>query len=109
MSKKISTYKEFWPYYLGEHTNLVCRRLHFSGTTFAVITLVLFLVTKSPIFIALSILGGYGAAWVGHFLFEKNKPATFKYPLWSFYSDIRMYLLWLSGDLGKELKLNGVG
>ncbi|MBL4666284.1 MAG: DUF962 domain-containing protein [Sneathiella sp.] len=108
MSNKISTYKEFWPFYLGEHKSLACRRLHFCGTTFAVITLVLFLVTKLPYFILLSVIGGYGGAWVGHFFFAKNKPATFHHPLWSLYSDFRMYVLWLSGNLGKEMKLYSV-
>jgi len=108
MPKRFSTYKEFWPYYLGEHSNPVCRLLHYGGTTLALVILVVFLVTQSPAYIAASVLCGYGPAWIGHFFIEKNRPATFDYPFWSLISDFRMYLLWLSGNIGKELKLYSV-
>ena len=108
MPNKISTYKEFWPYYLGEHSNPICRWLHYGGTTLALITFTLLLITKSPIYIPIVLICGYGPAWAGHFFIEKNRPATFDYPMWSLISDFRMYLMWLSGNLGKELKLYSV-
>ncbi len=103
MTEKISTYREFWPYYLQEHSNPICRRLHYVGSTAALIFLVIFLITKAPVIIPVALLCGYGPAWAGHFLIEKNRPATFTYPIWSLISDFRMYFLWMTGHLNKEL------
>ncbi len=108
MGDKVSTYKEFWPYYLRQHSNSLCRGLHFAGTTLAIVNLALFLVTGSPLFLLTSLVCGYGPAWIGHFFIEKNRPATFKYPLWSLISDFRMYFMWLNGSLGRELKFSAV-
>jgi len=88
MEKEYKTLKEFYPYYLTEHSNTTCRTLHFAGTTLVFILL----------FIAAFIVG-YGFAWVGHFFFEKNKPATFKYPLYSFVCDFLMYFDLLLGKI----------
>jgi hypothetical protein len=91
MQKKYSTLKEFYPFYLSEHSNSTSRILHFIGTGL-VITLVLYLVvSQNWNLIYLLPLVGYGFAWIGHFFFEKNKPATVQYPLYSFCSDFILF------------------
>ncbi len=97
MEKKYQSLKEFYPFYLSEHTNLTCRRLHFFGTTLVFIFLGLFLYTLNFGYFLLIPISGYGFAWIGHFFFEKNKPATFQYPLYSFCSDFIMYWDILNG------------
>ena len=97
MSKRIQTLKEFYPYYLSEHKNGVCRLLHFIGTTLFFIFLMGAFLFHSMWFIAACPVVGYGFAWVGHFFFEKNKPATFKYPLFSLASDFILYFEILNG------------
>jgi len=104
MADKMSIYAEFWPYYLGEHSNPLCRKLHFIGTTLALIAFTAFVITGEAIYLLLALFCGYALAWTGHFFVEKNRPATFKYPLWSLISDFRMYFLWISGNLDKDLK-----
>ena len=84
-------FSDFYPFYLGEHSNCTCRRLHFVGSTLVLATFLALLVTGRWGFWFLLPLFGYGFAWVGHFVFEKNKPASFKRPLWSFMGDWRMY------------------
>lgn len=108
MTKKIETYGEFWPYYPREHSSPLCRRLHFAGTTAALVSLVLFLLTYDLFLIPVIFATGYGPAWISHFFIEKNRPATFQYPAWSLVSDFRMYFLWLRGELSKELKVVNV-
>ena len=87
-----SSFKDFYPFYLGEHANLICRRLHFIGTSGIVIVVALVIAQVLPVvwLWAIPILG-YGFAWIGHFFFEKNRPATFKYPFYSFLGDWVMY------------------
>lgn len=87
---KIQTYKEFWPYYLAEHSKPMTKLLHLVGTLVATSILVWSIATRHWYYIAAATVIGYGFAWVSHFFVEKNKPATFKYPLWSFISDYRM-------------------
>lgn len=89
--KKFSSFSEFYPYYLSEHANLTCRRLHFVGSTLVLLVLVYAFATKNWAWLWLLPVIGYGFAWVGHFFFEKNKPATFKYPLFSLMGDWVMY------------------
>ena len=89
--KSIKSFAEFYPLYLREHSNRTCRRLHFVGSTLALSCLALLLVTGEPAFGLAALLCGYGFAWVGHFVFEKNKPASFKRPLYSFMGDWVMY------------------
>ncbi|MCP4915138.1 MAG: DUF962 domain-containing protein [Oligoflexia bacterium] len=91
MKKEFTSFKEFYPYYLEEHSNIVCRVLHYIGTTLVLLVLGYSIFTAQYKFIALAPLCGYGFAWIGHFFFEKNKPATFKYPLYSFMGDWVMY------------------
>ena len=99
MSERIKTYGEFWPFYLNEHRSPINRVLHFIGTAGTLVILTLAIVLSSPILLIGVPLFGYGFAWAGHFVFEKNRPATFKYPLWSLISDYRMFFELLIGRL----------
>jgi hypothetical protein len=95
------TFEEFWPYYVSQHMNPTCRRLHVTGTLLA-----LGCVAASPAFPPLLLAApvvGYGMSWVGHYVFEKNKPATFHNPLWSLRGDFRMLRLTLTGMMEREL------
>ena len=95
MKPRLASYEEFWPFYVSQHRDPTCRRLHFVGTTLVLASFVAG-VLVSPLFFLAAPLAGYGFAWVGHFAFEKNRPATFTYPLWSLRGDFRMYrLMWL--------------
>ena len=89
--KAFTSFAEFYPYYLGEHSNRTCRRLHFLGSTVALVCLGLLLATGRPQYLLYGLLAVYGCAWVGHFVFEKNRPATFKRPLYSAMGDWVMY------------------
>lgn len=83
-------FDEFYPFYLGEHADRTSRRLHVVGTVLALGQSAGALVTLQPWLLLTGLLVGYGFAWVGHFFFEKNTPATFKHPLWSLRGDLRM-------------------
>ena len=95
-----SSFKDFYPFYLGEHANLICRRLHFIGTSGVVVIAALVITQVLPLvwLWAIPVLG-YGFAWVGHFFFEKNRPATFKYPFYSLLGDWVMYRDMLTGKI----------
>ena len=82
---------EFYPFYIGEHQNLICRRLHFVGSSLVLGCMAAGFSTGQWFWFPIALLCGYGFAWIGHFFFEKNKPATFKYPFYSFISDWIMY------------------
>lgn len=99
MSEGFRSFSDFYPYYLGEHSNRICRRLHFVGSTLVLATLATAIATGNWWMLLLMPLFGYGFAWVGHFVFEKNKPATFKYPLFSLMADWVMYKDILTGKL----------
>lgn len=98
VSKKIQTLKEFYPYYLSEHQNPTCRKLHFVGTGLVLMLLLISLLTFKPMLLLLIPIIGYGFAWVGHFFFEKNKPATFQYPLFSLASDFILFFDLIRGS-----------
>ena len=89
--KAMRSFAEFYPFYLGEHRNTTCRRLHFAGSTLGLMCLAYALATQRWGFVLVGLLCGYAFAWVGHFGFEKNKPASFKRPLYSFMGDWVMY------------------
>ena len=84
---RFTSFAEFYPYYLQEHSNDVCRRLHYVGSLLVLSILGYALFTQQWLWLLALPFAGYGFAWVGHFVFEKNKPATFKYPLYSFMGD----------------------
>lgn len=100
--ERIETYPEFYKFYLGEHSNKTCRLLHVIGTTIVLALTLTAIYHQQPILFLYVPLAGYGFAWVGHFFFEKNKPATFKYPLWSLKSDFKMYFDIISGQIGLD-------
>jgi hypothetical protein len=89
--QSLRSFAEFYPFYLGEHRNRTCRRLHFAGSTLSLACLGALVATGNAWFVAAALASGYGFAWIGHFVFEKNRPASFKRPLWSFLGDWRMY------------------
>jgi hypothetical protein len=89
--KQFSSFREFYPFYLSEHANRTCRRLHFVGTSLVIACLVALAVTRNPWWILAALFCGYGFAWIGHFFFEHNRPATFKHPIYSFIGDWAMY------------------
>lgn len=107
MTARLTTYRQFWPYYLREHARPQTRRLHFLGTTLAILCLVAAIVLAEPWLLLGALVSGYLFAWLGHFFVEKNRPATFRYPLWSLISDFRMYFMWLAGRLDPELRRAG--
>ena len=88
---RIRTFADFYPFYLSEHANRVSRRLHFVGTSIALALLIAALITQVWWLILVALVQGYAFAWVGHFFFEHNRPATFKYPGFSFVGDWRMW------------------
>lgn len=88
---RFESFAEFYPFYLGEHANRTCRRLHFIGTTLGLLCFIQAALHGRPSLILLGLVLGYGFAWVGHFGFEKNKPASFKQPLYSFMGDWKMW------------------
>ncbi|MGA2550439.1 MAG: Mpo1-like protein [Burkholderiaceae bacterium] len=93
---RYSRFADFYPFYLTEHQNRVCRRLHFVGSSAFLVCVALALVTKSAWPLAAGIILAYGCAWIGHFAFEKNRPASFKQPLFSLMGDWVMYRdIWL--------------
>tara|TARA_B110000091_G_C13809844_1_gene474462 strand:+ start:1718 stop:2035 length:318 start_codon:yes stop_codon:yes gene_type:complete len=96
---EFNSFAEFYPYYLSEHQNLTCRRLHFVGSTLILILLTYALITKQWTLLWFVPVLGYGFAWAGHFFFEHNKPATFKYPFYSLLGDWVMFKDMLVGNI----------
>ena len=98
--KRYTSLKEFYPYYLSEHQNTTSRVLHFTGTgLLLIVVIVAVLLGKYSWLLAVPVIG-YGFAWVGHFFFERNKPATFKYPFYSLASDFKLFFVILTGEEG---------
>lgn len=94
-----ASFEEFYPFYLSQHQDKTCRRLHFAGSTLGLVGLGASVVTGKKRYLAAGIVAGYGCAWVGHFFFEGNKPATFKHPVYSFMGDWVMYKDMLTGKI----------
>jgi hypothetical protein len=92
-------FAEFYPVYLSEHADRTSRRLHFIGSSLALLCLVGFLATLNPLWLPAALVCGYGFAWVGHFFFEHNQPATFRQPLYSLMGDWKMYWQTLTGRI----------
>lgn len=91
VSQRFSSFRQFYPFYLGEHRNRISRRLHFIGSCGVLALLATAISTGRPWLLLAALVCGYGFAWVGHFFFEKNRPATFKHPLYSFMGDWVMF------------------
>ena len=94
---RFNSFREFYPYYLGEHRDRMCRRLHFAGSTLVILILAVAIVSRDARWLWLAPVAGYGFAWIGHFRFEKNRPATFRHPLYSLAGDWVMYWQILRG------------
>jgi hypothetical protein len=101
---RFHTFAEFWPFYVQEHSQPATRWIHFLGSTLAVVLLIAALATARWWLLIAVPLAGYGFAWISHFGIEHNRPATFKYPLWSLAADWKMWLLMLTGRMGEEVK-----
>jgi hypothetical protein len=99
MTRQFSSFAEFYPFYLSEHRDPTCRRLHFAGSAAVLLILAAALLTRSWLLLLAVPVVGYGFAWVGHFFFEHNRPATFTYPLWSFIGDWVMFKDMLLGRI----------
>jgi hypothetical protein len=98
-TKRFDTFDAFYPFYLSEHSDPMTRRLHFTGSALALACLVMLLVTMNPWWLLVALLCGYGFAWIGHYVFEKNQPASFKQPLFSFMGDWKMFWQILTGKI----------
>jgi hypothetical protein len=86
-----SSFAEFYPFYLGEHRNPTCRRMHFIGSSLVIVVVLVALISGQLRWLWLAPVVGYGFAWIGHLAFEKNRPATFRHPLYSLLGDWVMY------------------
>ena len=101
---QLKSFAEFWPFYVREHGRAGTRLLHAAGTLSSTALLVFFVATGRWRWLPLALVVGYGAAWVGHFFVEHNRPAPFKHPLWSFAADYKMVALMLAGRMGREVE-----
>ena len=99
VAKKYDSFAAFYPFYLSEHSDPTCRRLHFVGSSLALTCLALLVLTRNPLWLIAGLVCGYGFAWIGHFAFEKNQPASFKQPLYSFMGDWKMFGQMLTGKI----------
>ena len=99
----MNSFDEFWPFYLGEHSLPATRWMHFFGSSAALGLAVSGVVTGSWAMLPAAVVSGYAFAWVSHFFIEKNRPATFKYPLWSLAADWKMWSMMATGRLNAEL------
>ena len=105
---RVASYREFWPYYLRQHARAGTRAWHYLGTGLVLLCFAAALWSADPWIAVAAILAGYGPAWIGHFVVECNRPATFQYPWWSLVSDFRLFLTWLGGRLPGELAKAGI-
>jgi hypothetical protein len=96
---KYARFADFYPFYLSQHADRTCRRLHFAGTTLGLIALLHAFSTLELWWIPVGLAVGYGFAWVGHYVFEKNRPATFSHPVYSFVGDWAMWRDILAGRI----------
>ncbi len=100
LKREFASFADFYPYYLAEHANRTCRELHFAGSTLALLCLAALAFTLNPWWLVAALVSGYAFAWIGHFFFEKNRPATFRHPFYSFMGDWVMYWQLLTGQIG---------
>ena len=104
MKERYSSFQEFWPFYVSEHSKPETRLLHALGTTVGTACAMGLVLTGRWRLLPLALIPGYGAAWFSHFVIEKNRPATFQYPLWSFIGDYKMLALMLAGKMDAEVR-----
>lgn len=102
--ERFETYEEFWPFYVREHSNKLNRTLHVIGTSAALGLLLGATISRKRRFLFAAPLVGYGLAWAGHYLVQKNRPATFKYPLWSLRGDLEMLVKTYAGTMDAEVE-----
>ena len=95
----INSFADFYPFYLSEHASRVSRRLHFTGTSIALSLVIVALITQAWWLVLIALVQGYAFAWVGHYFFEHNKPATFRYPLYSLIGDWRLWWEMVTGKI----------
>jgi hypothetical protein len=107
-AQRMTSFAEFWPFYLREHSKPATRALHYVGTTLVLVCLVAAIVSGRHWLFWMMPVAGYFFAWLAHFTIERNRPATFTYPLWSLAADFVMYGCWISGRIGRELARAGV-
>src|SRR6476620_3806359 len=100
----IRNYSEFWDFYVEEHSKPLTRLLHLLGTTFGLVLLIYFVATGRWYFFPVFAVVGYAFAWFAHFAVENNRPATFKYPLWSFLSDFKMIWFMITRRMATEVE-----
>jgi hypothetical protein len=106
--QQFGSFADFWPFYLNEHSRPATRALHAAGTLLSTVLIIALIVSRKWLWLPLPFVIGYGFAWVGHFLVEHNRPATFQHPLWSFMGDYKMLVLMLTGQLKAELKRRNI-
>ena len=106
--RRFTSYEEFWPFYLREHSDPRTRVLHFTGTNLALAAIIAGILVN-PWWLVAALPAGYLLAWAGHLFFERNRPATFSYPLWSLRADFRVWGYMWRGRLGEELRRTGPG
>lgn len=107
--RRIQTFEEFWPFYVSQHRKHGTRVMHFAGTTLGFLFLADAVATGRPIFVLWGLVAAYGLAWAGHLFIEKNRPATFQYPFFSFLGDMKMYGLMWRGKMTAEVVRLGFG
>jgi hypothetical protein len=106
---RFANFGEFYPFYLSEHRNSTCRRLHFAGSVLVLLIITTAIAMGNPWWLLAAPVAGYGFAWVGHFAYEKNRPATFTYPAWSLAGDWVMFWQLLTGKIPFEERHPGAG
>ena len=102
--ERFRTFNDFWPFYVSEHSSLANRRMHFVGTLIGLACVAQALIAREPFWLLGAPLAGYAFAWLGHFFVERNRPATFKYPMFSLMGDYKMFALTLGGRMEEEVR-----
>jgi hypothetical protein len=102
--KEFNSFSEFWPFYVSEHSGPATRALHAIGTAAGVVCAITLIAKGRWLLLPLALLPGYGLAWIAHLFVEKNKPATFDYPVWSFIADYKMIGMMITGKMDEEVE-----